>query len=148
MEALRESGMIHVKVMCVISHNGKTLATKGFDEVKNEKFFRLIGGGVHFCELAKDALKRKIKEELETEIENVSFLQIAENIFTYNGNPGHEIIFIYSADLVRKDLYEKKEITIADHPSAIAVWVPIADIVSGDLKLYPSSIDHSLLKVL
>lgn len=74
MEALCEPGMIHVKSMCVISHNGRVLATKGFDEMKGEKFFRLIGGGVHFRELAVDALKREIREELETELENITFL--------------------------------------------------------------------------
>ena len=38
MEALREPGMIHVKAMCVIARDGTMLATKGFDEVKGEKF--------------------------------------------------------------------------------------------------------------
>ena len=147
MEALRKPRMIHTKAMCVIVHDGKLLATRGFDEVKNENFYRLIGGGVHFQELAIDALKRELKEELETELENVSFLKVVESIFTYMGNPGHEVVFIYSADLTRRDLYEKEEIPIADHPSTIAVWVPIADIVSGDAKLYPS-MDHSLLKTL
>lgn len=139
--------MIHTKVMCVICHEGKVLATRGFDGVKNETFYRLIGGGVHFQELAADALRREVREELETEIENVSFLQVVENIFTYLAAPGHEVIFIYAADLIRRDLYEKEEIPIADHPSTIAVWVPVTDLISGDAKLYPS-LDRSFLEAL
>ncbi len=142
MEALREPGMIHVKVMCIISHNRKILATRGFDEIKGEKFFRLIGGGVHFCELATDALKREIQEELETELEDIIFLKMEENVFTYRGKPGHEIIFLYSADMIRKELYGKEEIPIADHPDTIAVWVPISDVLSGSARLYPA-VDYS-----
>lgn len=145
MEALREPGMIHVKAMCVIVHNGKMLVTKGFDEIKNEKFFRLIGGGVHYGELAEDAVVREIQEELETGLENITFREVVQNIFTYKGNPGHEIIYLYSADMVRKDLYEKEEIPIADHPSTIAVWVPISDILSGNAKVFPVA-DLSFLK--
>jgi ADP-ribose pyrophosphatase YjhB (NUDIX family) len=142
MEALREPGMIHVKVMCVISRNGKILATEGLDDVKNEKFYRLIGGGVHFCELSTDALKREVREELETELENITFLYAFENVFTYRGNPGHEIVFLYSAEMVRKELYGKEEIPIADHPSVIAKWVPISDVISGVAKVYPA-VDYS-----
>ncbi len=142
MEALREPGMIHIKAMCVIAHEGKILATRGFDDVKGEKFFRLIGGGVHFCERAADALEREIQEELETELEKIKFLGVEENVFTYLGKPGHEIIFLYSADMTRKELYEKQEIPIADHPDTIAVWVPISDVLSGSAKLYPA-IDYS-----
>jgi len=143
MEALREPGTIHVKAMCVIAHEGKILATRGFDDVKGEEFFRLIGGGVHVCELAADALKREIQEELETELENIKFLGVEENVFTYLGKPGHEIIFLYSVDMVRKNLYEKEEISIADHLETIAVWVSISDVLSGSVRLFPA-IDYSL----
>ena len=146
MEAVREPGMIHVKAMCVISRDGNVLATRSFDEVKNEEFFRLVGGGTHFCEEATDTLKREIKEELGSELENITFLNVVENIFTYKGNPGHEIVFLYSADLAQKDLYEKEEIPIADSPGTIAIWVPIADVLSGASKLYPA-IDYSFLGV-
>jgi len=134
--------MIHAKAMCVVTHNGNILATKGFDEVKNLSFYRLIGGGVHFCEFSEDALKREVREELETELENITFLQAKENVFTYMGKPGHEIVFLFSADLARKELYEKESIPIADSPSFIAVWVPISDVVSGSVQLFPS-IDYS-----
>ena len=142
MEALREPGMIHVKAMCVLSHEGRILATEGFDDVKNEKFFRLIGGGVHFCELSTDALKREIREELKTELENILFLHVFENVFIYRGNPGHEIVFLYAAQMVRKEIYEKEETPIADQPSIIAKWVPISDVLSGASKIYPA-VDYS-----
>lgn len=134
--------MIHVKVMCVIAHEGKILATKGFDDVKNMEFFRLIGGGVHFCEDSADALVREVREELETELENVTFLRIIENVFTYQGTPGHEIIFLYSADLARTELYEKTQIAIVDSPSHIATWVPVSDVISGKAQLFPTT-DYS-----
>jgi len=62
---------ITVKVMCFIEHNGKLLLNKGYDKVKNETFFRIIGGGVNFGERSEEALRREIKEELNSEIKNL-----------------------------------------------------------------------------
>jgi ADP-ribose pyrophosphatase YjhB (NUDIX family) len=142
MEALRKPGMIHVKAMCILAYEGKLLATEHFDTFDKQKFFRLIGGGVHFCEQSIDALRREIREELKSELENITFMNVFENIFTYEGQPGHEIIFLYTADLVRKELYKLPEIPIADHPSIIAKWVPVMDVVSGKESLFPS-VDYS-----
>jgi len=139
MEALREPGMIHVKAMGVFVHKGRVLATRGFDPVKGKEFFRLVGGGVHFCEKAEDALRREIQEEFESDIEQIEFLELIQNVFTYKGNPGHEVIFLFSADLVRRELYEQEEIPLADNPTVIAVWVPVADVVSGNAIVFPET---------
>jgi len=138
--------MIHVKAMCIISHNGKVLATKGFDPVDNVEFFRLLGGGMDFSEKSLDTLKREMREELETEIENINFLTVIENVFRYQGLPGHEIIFLYSADLVKKELYGREEIAIADHPSVRAVWIPNQDVISGVARLFPTTDYATYLK--
>ena len=142
MEAVRKPGMIHVKVMCLITHEGKILATKGQDDVKNELFYRLIGGGVHYCEDARDAVIREVREELGSELNNVRFLDVIQNIFTYQGKPGHEIIFLYAGELERTDLYDQTEIPIADHPATKAMWISIESVLAGQVRLYPAA-DYS-----
>ena len=142
MEAQRKPGMIHVKAMCLITHEGKILATRGQDNVKNELFYRLIGGGVHYCEDARDAITREVREELMSELDNVQFLGVVQNIFTYQGKPGHEIIFLYTGELERTELFEETEIPIVDHPATKAVWISIESVLASQVRLYPMA-DYS-----
>lgn len=72
-------------VLGIVKKENKVLVSKGYDKIKNETFYRSIGGGIEFLENSKDALKREFKEELNIEISVGKFLGISENIFTYNG---------------------------------------------------------------
>ena len=136
-EALREPGMIHVKAMALIVRDGKLLVQKGFDSVKEQAFYRLPGGGVHFQEVAVEAIVRELREELESDIKNIAPHGVAENIFTYRGVPGHEVIFLFSAELSRGELYERDAFPMADNPSITLTWISIADVLSGIATLYP-----------
>lgn len=132
-----EPKQIKVKAMCIVVRNGKdVLATTHRDTVKNEDFGRLLGGHVEFRETGEEAMRREFNEELNTELENVEFLKMLENIFTYNGKPGHEVVFLYKGDLVDKSLYEMENIPVLD-ADAQTVWIPLEDVFSGKTKLYP-----------
>jgi ADP-ribose pyrophosphatase YjhB (NUDIX family) len=130
---------ITVKAMCLFEKNGKILVNSGFDQLKNERFFRLIGGRVNFGEKTEDALRREIKEELDSEIENLQFLTVIENIFQYQGKKRHEICFIYKGNLVNKEIYKKERIhNVKNGERFDAEWVPVENILEGKMKLYPS----------
>ena len=45
--------------------NNKLLVSEGFDKVKNEIFYRCLGGGIEFLEKGKEALKREFLEEIK-----------------------------------------------------------------------------------
>jgi len=128
---------IVVKALCIIEKEGELLLCKGYDSVKRETFFRFVGGTVNFGEKAEEALKREIKEELNSEIENLRFITTIQNIFTYEGKNGHEICFLYKGDLSNKDVYQKKIIPIPDAENFPAEWVPISDVLKGKVRLYP-----------
>ena len=72
-------------VLGIVKKGNKILVSEGYDKVKDETFYRCIGGGIEFLENSKEALKREFKEELNVDISVGEFLGIAENIFTYNG---------------------------------------------------------------
>jgi len=130
---------IKVKAMCLFNHEGRTLAARGRDDKKNQIFFRLIGGSVDFGEKAEEGVRREVREELGCEIENLEFVDVVENIFEYNGIPGHEVVFLYKGDLSNKALYEQEKIHIIEPYSEFdAEWVPIEDIKSGKTVLYPT----------
>jgi ADP-ribose pyrophosphatase YjhB (NUDIX family) len=132
------SGEIVVKVMCLIRHEDKLLLSKGYDRVKDEYFYRFLGGSLDFGELLQDGVRREIREELQCEAEDLSFLEIIENIFTYEEKKGHQLVFLYRCDLSNKELYQREKIHIIEDTYELdAQWVPIADILEGNIPLYP-----------
>ena len=125
--------------MCLFSRDGMTLGSRGYDTVKGEEFFRIIGGGVHFTETSEVAVRREVREELCTEINDLQLLEVVENIFNYNGRDGHEIIFMYKGLLVDESLYQKEKIDITDgSKNFYAQWISIVDVLSGAKRLYPT----------
>ena len=63
-----------------------------FDSVKKEIYYRPLGGGIEFGEYGIDAIQREFQEELGVDLNNLKYLFTMENIFTLNGNRGHEIV--------------------------------------------------------
>ena len=92
--------------------NNKLLVGEGFDDVRNETFYRCLGGGIEFLEESSDALKREFKEEIGANIAVNDFLGIYENIFTYQGKKAHELILFYSIDISDEDFKEEYIIDI------------------------------------
>lgn len=116
--------------------DNKLLVGKGFDQVKNEVFYRALGGGIDFGETSSDALKREFLEEINAHITVKDYLGVEENIFTYKGKPCHEIVFLYSIE-IPEDTY-KDEYEIDDEADEYnAVWVDIDDFKSGKKIIYP-----------
>lgn len=134
-----QKDFIKVKAMCLFHNDGKILASKDFDSVKKQYFYRVLGGHVEFHEICEDTVRREIMEEIQSEIDNLKFLQVLESIFIYEGKKGHEIVFLYVGELRNKDLYKQKIIPITENNQTLnAEWVPIPDILQGDVPLYPS----------
>ena len=123
-------------VLGIVKRDNKILVSRGYDEVKNETFYRCLGGGIEFLETSKDALRREFREELKVDIMVGNFLGISENIFTYNGKNAHELILFYEVQIEDKDYKEKYHI-IDDTNETDAVWVDIDKFKNKELKLYP-----------
>jgi len=132
--------------MCVIAHKGRILTSIGHDNVRNEDFYRLLGGSLHFGETAEQGVRREMREELHSEIEDLKLLTVIENIFIYNGEPGHEIVFLFWGELANKGIYEQEKIHIVeDNYEFDAVWISTADISEQKIRLYP---EFNYLKIL
>ena len=71
------------------------LLSEGYDDVKDQTFYRGLGGEIEFGEAAADALVREFHEELGRAVEVRASLGVVENRFTLLGAPGHEVIFEY-----------------------------------------------------
>lgn len=142
-------GRIRVIVLGLIRRGDQILVFQGHDDVKGQTFYRPLGGGVEWGERTEDALVREFKEELGADLVDVRLLTVLENIFTYNGQPGHEIVFVYEAALADKSLYEKDLVPAYEEAAGEfeAIWKPVADFISGIEILYSEGIVELLKKV-
>ncbi len=130
---------IKVKTLCLFHKDGKILASRGINKVTNKVFYRLLGGGLDFFEKGEVGIRREIQEELHSEIENLQFIDVIENIFSHEDWRGHEIIFLYSGDLARKELYEQQVITIEEETYQFeAEWIAVAEVLNGTKTLFPA----------
>ena len=85
--------------LAVIRRNDRILVFRGEDPTKAEVFYRPLGGGIEFGETGETAVRRELREEIGAELVNIRPLGALENLFTYNGGAGHEIILLFEADL-------------------------------------------------
>ena len=134
--------------ICVFRREDKLLVFEGYDKIKKDWFFRPLGGAIEFGEHSREAVVREIREELGTEITDLRHLATTENIFTLDGQTGHEIVFVYEADLADSSLYEDESICATeDDGAAIKVlWKPLADFQTGQSRLVPDGLLELLLQ--
>jgi 8-oxo-dGTP pyrophosphatase MutT (NUDIX family) len=119
----------------------RILVTEAHDPVNGQTFCRPLGGGIHFGETGAQALQREIREEIGAEIGNLRFLGTLENIFTYLGAPGHEIVQVFDADFADKSLYAQDRIAggESDGKPFEAVWRELS-CFSARYPVYPNGL--------
>lgn len=118
--------------------DGALLLDRGFDAVKNEYYYRAIGGGIEWMETSVQALVREFKEEINKDIAVGEKLAITENLFTYMGEEGHEIVFIHEANFVNDNDYAQEKIANCEAEEHFSVWKTIEQIREEGAKLYPA----------
>lgn len=126
-------------VLGVAINNGRLLVSQGYDSKKNNYFYRCIGGGIEFQETSEQALRREFMEELKIEIDIKEFLGICENIFTYEGKAGHELVFFYKIEIPEK-YYQERYFQDEDGDPGEAIWVDIQEFKNRSKILYPEEI--------
>ena len=133
--------------ICVFSHRGRILVSECYDPVKDEIFYRPLGGSIEFGERSMDAVIRELREELGAEVTDLRWLGVIENLFTFNGKPGHEIVMVYDGKFTNASLYEQV-FWREDDPAygdCEPMWKPLAFFEQGNAPLYPEGL-FTLLK--
>ena len=133
---------IRLIAICLFLHEGAILAQQGEDWVKQNRFFRPLGGRIEFGEPAHQTIVREIKEEIGAEIEDVEYLFTLENIFTYNGETGHEIALVFDAKFTDASYYTPATIQGKEDSEIpfVAVWKKLSEFgPDGDI-LYPDGL--------
>jgi 8-oxo-dGTP pyrophosphatase MutT (NUDIX family) len=126
-------------------NNNRVFLSQGYDANKQEYFYRALGGGIEFGEKSSEALQREFKEELEAEITNIQYLTCLESIFSFNGQPGHEVIQLYQCDFTDAKFYQLEEVAFNEgERQKIARWVDLEKCRSRELKVVPESVINYL----
>jgi ADP-ribose pyrophosphatase YjhB (NUDIX family) len=90
----RPATSIKVKALGLHWREGKLLAAEVLDDRGHLKGVRPLGGSIEFGEHWQSALIREFKEELGVDVEILGPALVMENIYTHEGEPGHEVLFI------------------------------------------------------
>jgi len=117
--------------------DGHVLVLHGRDPAKRETFTRAIGVGIEFGETAEAALRREFVEELGIRLDRVQLLGVTENLFEYEGRPGHEIVHVFAVEAAELDAIPlDAQLHILDEGSPVT-WVRISEL---DRPLYPNGV--------
>jgi 8-oxo-dGTP pyrophosphatase MutT (NUDIX family) len=137
---MNKPGQIRVITLGVIQDGDRIFVSEGYDPVKQETFYRALGGGVDFGETSLDALKREFQEEIQAELTNITYLGCVENLFVYDGKPGHEVIQVYRCDFAEPKFYQLESLIFYEgNSSHQALWVKSDRFKTGELRLVPEA---------
>lgn len=133
--------MIRPIVIGIAIRDDRILAIDGFDTQKGERFYRPPGGGIDFGETSEAALRREFREELDVDVSPVGYLGALENVFSYEGRPGHEIVLVHRVELTGERFDDDTVAGVeSDGAAYTARWLPLADVRAGSAILYPDGL--------
>lgn len=137
-----KKGVIRPLAICLFKKGESILAAEGYDSVKKDYYYRPIGGGIEYGEKSLDALKREVNEEISAEIKNINYLGTIENIFTFNGELGHEIVVVYEAEFKDEAFYNMDTFTGKEDDGSVFLlkWIPISKFGTSKLRLVPDGL--------
>jgi len=128
-----------------VRSGGRVLISEMVDPVEG-RFYRPAGGGIEFGETSREAARREIREELDIDAGELQLLGVLENVFTFRGEPYHEICFIFETWVAEAVLDRLGGITISGTAAENGEMTYVLDL--GDLDeirpLYPDGVRELL----
>ena len=130
---------IRPTAICVCSHQGHILVTEYVE--KGRLYYRPVGGGIDFGERGQETVRREFREELGADLENVRYLGLLENIYTYDGRRFHQLVLVYDGRLSDANLYTLEAIFGDELGQAFkAVWMRLDEFGPGKAQVYPEGL--------
>lgn len=136
-------GRVRPIAIGVVRDRERLLVAEGRDMAKGgQVFYRPLGGAIEFGERAAEAVRREFGEEISADVEVGPLLGVIENVFVYEDQPGHEIVFVLEARLQDSRLRGVDSIASveSDGTGFVARWMPLETFRSGTVPLYPDGL--------
>lgn len=132
---------IRPKAICAFRHGERILVAHGYDARRAQRYARPLGGTIEFGERAEEALRREIREEIGAEIRLPRLRGVLENVFTLEGRPSHEILFVFDAEFEDPRHYAGASIPLQEVGwDGDAEWVSLDSFRQGSTPLYPEGL--------
>ncbi|MGH2607809.1 MAG: NUDIX hydrolase [Tepidiformaceae bacterium] len=142
---MSRSPRIRPIALAVIRRGEELLLETAFDSVKQEHFARPPGGGIEFGERAEAAVCREIREELGLTLVETKLVAVLENIFVYEGEPGHEVVFIVEGSLAEREAYGQGTLPAQEGGRRYDVaWIDPRQVLADGWQLYPDGFPELL----
>jgi 8-oxo-dGTP pyrophosphatase MutT (NUDIX family) len=152
-------GKVRPLAIGVFRREDRILVAESYDHVKQQTFYRPLGGRIEFGEYGDETVRRELMEEIGAQAADLRYLGTLQNIFIYNGERGHEIVLVYDGKLVDERLYscevvelhrnsqDKLRLSIegveeedGDEGAFKAVWKSLDFFREGGAPLYPDGL--------
>lgn len=139
-------GKVRPVAICIFCKHNAILVAEGYDPTRQLTFYRPLGGAIEFGEYSHTTIVRELREELGAEVKNLRYLGTLENVFTYDGQMGHEIVLVYEGEFVDQSLYEQEivEGREDDDTPIKAVWKVLASFQHSQTPLFPEGLRELL----
>ncbi len=134
-----------VLALALIWRGNQLLLQSGVDVVTGRAFYRPPGGRVEFGERGAEAVVRELQEELGTGMVDVRFAGVHENLFTYQGKPGHEVILFYEGRLADPGLMDQEELRGAEGERPMRfVWRSFDQARAEGVPVFPLELEEAV----
>src|SRR3990170_1329775 len=125
--------------------DGALLVVPGYDTVKRQRFYRPLGGEIEFGERAEEAARREVREEIGAEVDGLLLLGVFENLFVYQGERGHELVWLFEGRFSDASFYDREVIDCDEGGARFeAHWLPLAAF-TPETPLYPDGLLQALI---
>ncbi len=135
---------VRAVALCILRQGDHIFVNHARDPVSGEDFYRPLGGRIKFGESSQQTIVRELMEEIGAAVEVTGCLGTLEAMFTFMGQPRHEITLICNGRFVDELLYERQRVTghESDRPQGDfdCSWQPLSRFRSGEARLYPEGL--------
>src|SRR5690606_38898399 len=122
--------------LCILRQAEQYLLVETYDNSLEVTYYRPVGGTIELGEDSKSTVIREVREEINAEISNPRLITVIENIYPYGDSIGHDIDFIYEAELLDRSFYEQQQIIGQEgEKSFTAVWIDLHTIKNDPSKM-------------
>ena len=144
----RPARSVKVKALGLHWRGGRLLAAEVHDDLGRLIGVRPLGGSIEFGEPWQAALKREFQEELGVEVEVLGPPMVLENIYTHQGETGHEVLFIAEVRFRVDETTNSIQFHESDGAACTARWFELDQLDQpGGPALFPAGLKIALQKM-